>query len=75
MSHSTWLGRDIKSFFGFFSNHGFARDGQILNFLDGLTAAIRTWVERRNGTNFFYDQSADEAYCLLEDLAEYNYRC
>ena len=62
-----------KELLWFFSNHGFARDGQILNFLDGLTAAIRTWVERGNGTASFYDQSADEAYRLLEDLAEYDY--
>ena len=51
-----------KELFWFFPNHGFSRDGQILNFLDGLTAAIRTWVERGNGTASFYDQSADEAY-------------
>ena len=32
-------------------------------------------MERGNGTASFYDQSADEAYRLLEDLAEYDYHC
>ena len=51
-----------KEILWFLPNHGFSQDGQILNFLDGLKAAIRTCVERGNGTASFYDQSADEAY-------------
>ena len=55
-------------------HHGFPREVQLRIFLDGLDAATRTWVERGNGTTSFHQLSADEAYWLLEDMADVNYR-
>ena len=45
-----------------------------MNFLDGLTAATREWVEGGTNTSF-YNFTADEAYRYLEDLAGYDYQC
>ena len=57
-----------------FPYHGFNREGQLMNFLDGLTAATREWVEGGTITSF-YNFTADEAYRYLEDLAGYDYLC
>ena len=57
------------------SKHGFVREGQIPNFLNGLTTATITWVEGENDITSFYDQYVDEAYWLLNDLAGYEYHC
>ena len=54
-----------------FPYHGLDREGQLLNFLDGLTAGTREWVERGMATSF-YNFTADEAYRYLEDLAGYD---
>ena len=54
-----------------FPCHGFNREGQLMNFLDGLTSATREWVG--GGTMIpFYNFTADEAYRYLEDLAGYD---
>ena len=45
-----------------------------MNFLDGLTAATREWVEGGTITSF-YNFTVDEAYRYLEDLAGYDYQC
>ena len=59
-----------------FPNHGFSKECQIQIFLDGLSAIMRHWVERGNGTAFFSQLSVDEAYCLLEDMANFdNWSC
>ena len=57
-----------------FPYHGFNREGQLMNFLDGLTTATREWVEGGTITSF-YNFTADEAYQYLEDLAGYDYQC
>ena len=57
-----------------FPNHGFSREGQVLNFLDGLTAATRTWVEGGTGTTSLYDLTADEANFQLAEIAGYDYQ-
>ena len=56
-----------------FSNHGFPRECQLLNFLDGLQVATRTWVEGRNSTSYFYDLNADEVLWSLEEKADFDY--
>ena len=48
------------------------KECQLQNFLSESCATIRTWVERGNGTASFYQLSVDEAYCLLEDMANYD---
>ena len=57
-----------------FPNHGFARGDQVLNFLDGLTSATRTWVEGGTGTTSFYDLTPDEACFQLAELTGYDYQ-
>ena len=57
-----------------FPNHGFAREGQVLNFLDGLTTATRTWVEGETGTASLYDLTADEDSFQLAEIAGYDYQ-
>ena len=54
--------------------HGFAWEGQVLNFLDGLTTSTRTWVEEGTGTISFYDLTTDEACFQLAKLASYIYQ-
>ena len=44
-----------------------------MNFLDGLTAATREWVEGGTITSF-YNFTADEAYQYLKDLVGYDYQ-
>ena len=56
-------------------NQNFACEGQVLNFLEGLTTATRTQVEGGIDTVFFYDLYADEAYWQLEYLDGYDYEC
>ena len=46
--------------------------GQLMNFLDGLTAATREWVEGGTITSL-YNFTVDKAYRYLEDLAGYDY--
>ena len=57
-----------------FPSHGFAREGQVLNFLDGLTTATRTWVEGGTCTISFYDLTSDEACFQLAEIAGYDYQ-
>ena len=56
-----------------FPYHGFNRQGQLMNFLDGLIAATREWVEGETISSF-YNFTADEAYRYLKDLAGYDYQ-
>ena len=56
-----------------FPYHGFLKEFYIQLFLHGLQATTRNWVERGNDTTSFYQQSIDEAYYLLEDMAEFDY--
>ena len=56
-----------------FPYHGFNWEGQLMNFLDRVTAETREWVE--GGTiTFFYNFPADKAYQYLEDIAGYDYQ-
>ena len=57
-----------------FPYHSFNGADQLMNFLDGLTAATREWVERGTITSFD-NFTADEAYWYLEDLGGYDYQC
>ena len=63
-----------KEFLRDFPYHGFNREGQLMNFLDRLTAATREWVKRGTITSF-YNFTTDEAYQYLEDLAGCDYQC
>ena len=57
-----------------FSHHGFSWEGQVLNFLNGLTTAKRTWVEEGTSTTSLYDLSPDEATFQLAKIAGYDYQ-
>ncbi|PON66379.1 hypothetical protein PanWU01x14_110340 [Parasponia andersonii] len=43
-------------------------------FLHKLWPETRLWVERGNGTSTIYQLSIDEAYWLLEDMADVDYQ-
>ena len=55
-----------------FLNHDFSKECKIQIFLDDLCAITRHWVERGDGTTSFYQRSVDEAYLMLEDIAEFD---
>ena len=44
-----------------FPYHGFNREGQLMNFLDRVTAETREWVEGGTITSF-YNFTVDKAY-------------
>lgn len=52
-----------------FPYHGFSRECQL------LCATTRNWVESEIGTTSFYQLSLDDAYWMLEDMAEYDHWC
>ena len=56
-----------------FPHHDFSKE-QLDIFLKGLCNTTRMWVERGDGIISFYQRFVDEAYYLLEDMAEYDYR-
>ncbi|KAM6596659.1 hypothetical protein CsatA_007183 [Cannabis sativa] len=64
-----------KAFLVRFPYHGLSKECQLEIFLNGLNPSTRKWVERGDGTTNFYQLSIDEAYWMLEDMAEYNEWC
>ena len=56
-----------------FSRHGFSKECHLEIFLNGLYNTIRIWVDKGDGIISFYQRSVDEAYYLLEDMAEYDH--
>ena len=68
--HSAWW--RYKALLTRFSSHGFSKECQLEVFRNGLCATARNWVERGDGTTTFYQLSVDEAYWMLEDMAEYD---
>ena len=52
--------------------HRFSKECQLQIFINGLCNTTRNWVERGDGTTSFYQQTIDEAYNMLEDMAEYD---
>ena len=68
--HSAWW--RYKALLARFPYHGFSLECQLEVFLNGLCATTRDWVERGDGTTTFYQLSLDEAYWMLDDMAEYD---
>ena len=69
--HSAWWRyKDLPLNFPY---HGLSKEWQLEIFLKGLCNNTRTWVEKGDGIIPFYQRSVDEAYYLLEDMAEYDY--
>ncbi|PON96585.1 hypothetical protein TorRG33x02_075660, partial [Trema orientale] len=57
-----------------FPNHGFSQECQLQIFLYNVWPETRMWVERRDGTAYFHQLSADETYWLLEGMADFDYQ-
>ena len=71
--HNTWW--RFKNLLRRLPYHGFSREGQLDIFLNGLNTRARVWVEKGNGNISFYQQSIDQAYFMLDNMAEFDYHC
>ena len=69
--HSAWW--RYKDLLMNFPYHGLSKEYQLEIFLNDLCNTTKIWVERGDGIIPFYQRSVDEAYYLLEDMAEYDH--
>ena len=69
--HSAWW--RYKDLLINFPHHGFSKESQLEIFINSLRNTTRMWVEIGEGIISFYQKSMDEAYYLLEDMAEYDH--
>ena len=70
MYSAWWRYRDLLNRF---LDHGFSKKYILQNFINDLCDTTRSWVESGHGNLPLFQRPIDEAYYVLEDMADHDY--